>query len=129
MRNALPCGGFLLASALLAAPLRAAELPNVRVHLDPASVRGRCPATVSFTGTISSDRATKVTYHWVLSYGHGPTNQPAHAVSFAKAGSKQVSTSVKVSTSATVIMQLVLPHGLTSNAVKALVQQKCPGSR
>jgi len=46
--------------------------PVITVGVSPATVSGACPATLSplsVPGTISSDRATTVTYHWARSDG------------------------------------------------------------
>lgn len=66
---------------------------DVHVVADPIDYRGQCPATITFTGTISVNRPGTVLYYWLRSDGgHGPKL----SLRFEKAGEQTVTTTWRI---------------------------------
>jgi len=62
---------------------------SASAHVSPASSNSGCtfgPSTFTFTGSITANQATTVTYYWALNSGDGP----AQTLTFAGAGTEAV---------------------------------------
>jgi hypothetical protein len=83
-------GRSAILSALLlgcGAAAQAFQVTNVTAQVTPQQYQGPCPATVTFSGTITVDGPGTVSYRWEHSPGTGTLKQ----ITFAQAGTQTVS--------------------------------------
>lgn len=71
MRRRVLIGALVAAAALVGQAVAGAtpDLISARLTASPTSYSGRCPAEISFTGTITVPRPGKVTYRFLRSDG------------------------------------------------------------
>ena len=92
---------------------------------NPAAVSGTCPAalpSISVPGTISSNRATTVTYHWARSNG---TSTAATQVAIAAGGSVSVPDSVAAASNQWTITDTLEVTSPSAHSASATVSVAC----
>jgi eukaryotic-like serine/threonine-protein kinase len=99
--------------------------PVITAAADPAAVSGTCPAelpSLTVPGTISSDRATTVTYHWARSdqTSTGPTQ-----VEIPAGGTVSVPDSVTAASNQWVISDTLVVTSPSAHSAGAMVSVQC----
>ncbi|HKK05278.1 MAG TPA: CARDB domain-containing protein [Gammaproteobacteria bacterium] len=124
-------GRLTLAVALVFAGAASAQAANYQAKLSasPTSYSGKCPAKITFKGTITANRAGRVQYKFIRSDG---AFAPIHTLEFTSPGVKHVSTTWTLggdklpSYSGWEAIQIVYPTSLQSN--KAHFRIACKGA-